>query len=259
MNKFLIIAGPCCLESEDLVMKVAETVASVKNENIEVYFKGSFDKANRTSINSVRGPGIDLGLKWLQKVKDEFNLPVLTDIHYPEQASIAAEVCDVLQIPAFLSRQTDLLLSAAKTNKIINIKKGQFLSPYDMQHVVKKVKNSKIWLTERGSSFGYNNLVVDMRSIPIMKEFGAPVIIDASHGVQLPGGLGAASSGDRKFVPIIAKAGVAAGADGLFIETHIDPDNAVSDKNSQLNLKDFRQLVCDCFSIYGAMGLAPFF
>jgi 2-dehydro-3-deoxyphosphooctonate aldolase (KDO 8-P synthase) len=209
-------------------------------------FKSSFDKANRTSINAYRGPGIEKGLEMLNNVKEKFNLPVTTDIHEPFQAKIAAEVVDILQIPAFLCRQTDLLVAAAQTGKIVNVKKAQFLSGQDMFYPAQKVKeagNEQVILTERGNSFGYNNLVVDFRNIYDMKEFGYPVCMDCTHSVQRPGGAGGKTGGDRKFVPNMARAAKAFGADGFFIETHPDPDNALSDGPNMLYLKDLEELI----------------
>ena len=227
------IAGPCVLEGLEPAMKTAEFLAGLKEElGVVVVFKSSFDKANRSSIASFRGPGLEKGLRWLEKIKLETGLPVLTDIHLPEQAEAVAGVVDVLQIPAFLSRQTDLLVAAAGTGAVVNVKKGQFLAPWDMQEVVRKIRqagNDSIWLTERGVTFGYNNLVVDFRSLAIMKEFGVPVVFDATHSVQLPGGRGTASGGNREFVPVLARAAVAAGCDGVFLEVHPDPDRALCD------------------------------
>lgn len=228
-----VIAGPCALESLDLALLCAEALADlVSRLGIPIVFKSSFDKANRTSLDSFRGPGLDRGLEWLAKVKAQTGLPVITDIHLPDQAAPVAEVADVLQIPAFLCRQTDLLSAAARTGRLVNVKKGQFLAPMDMAHPVGKLTGSgckAIWLTERGASFGYNNLVVDMRSIAIMKQFGWPVVFDATHSVQLPGGAGGASSRQREFVDVLARAAVAAGADGVFLEIHPDPDKALCD------------------------------
>lgn len=232
-KKLFFIAGPCVLESLELALKVADELARIRDKlGVLLIFKSSFDKANRTSLKSFRGPGIEKGLSWLDRVKRESGLPVLTDYHLPEQAEIVAEVADILQVPAFLCRQTDLLIAGAKTGKILNIKKGQFLAPWDMQGVVEKIESfnhKKIWLTERGSSFGYNNLVVDMRSIPYLNSLGYPVVFDATHSVQLPGGRGSASGGQREFVPPLAKAAVVAGAKGVFMEVHPDPDKALCD------------------------------
>lgn len=258
-NKMLLIAGPCSLESKDLSFKVAETVAEIarkyKNE-LTVLFKGSFDKANRTSIKGNRGTGMQLGLEILADVKKEFSLPVITDVHESCQCKQVGEVCDALQIPAFLCRQTDLLVAAAKTGRAVNVKKGQFLSPYEMKYVVSKLRDanaSEIWQTERGSSFGYQNLVVDMRSFTIMAENNTPVVFDATHSVQLPGAGNGQSSGDRRFVPYLAKAAVAAGANGLFIETHPSPEKAISDSATQLELSKLEALIVSCLAIKHAL------
>jgi len=237
----ILIAGPCVIESKKQIFKIAEYLKPY-SEKYDFFFKASFDKANRTSLNSYRGPGIDKGLEILNEVKEKFRYKLLTDVHETWQVRKAAEVVDVLQIPAFLCRQTDLLVEAAKTDKIVNIKKGQFMNPADMKYSVLKVlktrgckeatyENSKkygVWLTERGTTFGYGNLVVDMRSLVIMREF-APVIFDATHSVQMPGGAGGKSSGKREFVPFLSKAAAAVGVDGFFFETHYNPDEALSD------------------------------
>lgn len=255
-NKFLLIAGTCSLETRDITLRTAEQVAKLQDKHKDTLvsvFKGSFDKANRTSKNSQRGAGINKGLAWLAEVKKNFNLPVITDIHNAKQANIASSVCDILQIPAFLCRQTDILLASAKTNKVVNIKKGQFLAPSDIKHAINKVTsqgNVETWITERGTTFGYGNLVVDMRSIPIMKKTGCPVIIDASHGIQLPSANGEQSSGQIEFLPTIAKSAISAGADGLFLETHPNPQEAISDKDSQLPLKKFPNLVEECIRLW---------
>ncbi|WP_316900417.1 3-deoxy-8-phosphooctulonate synthase [Pseudodesulfovibrio indicus] len=242
-----ILAGPCAIESREIALKTAETLAGLASKlNIPLVYKSSFDKANRTSVTSFRGPGMDEGLKILSEVKAATGLPVVTDIHHPEQAAPVAEVADVLQIPAFLCRQTDLLVAAAETGRIVNVKKGQFLAPWDMQNVVGKLRaagNEQIWLTERGSTYGYNNLVVDMRSFPQMQSFGVPVIMDATHSVQLPGGLGGASGGQREFVSVLACAAVAAGADGVFMEVHPDPDKALCDGPNSLPLAQVESLL----------------
>jgi len=254
----ILIAGPCVIESKEVVFKIAESLREFSEDcNIDFYFKASFDKANRTSIDSFRGPGIDKGLELLQEVKDKFGYKILTDIHEPNQAAKVAEVADVLQIPAFLSRQTDLLVEAAKTAAVVNIKKGQFLAPQAMEHSVKKVlktrgydgevsydvaKKYNVWLTERGSSFGYGNLVVDMRSLKIMGEF-APVIFDATHSVQMPASGGSSSGGDSSFVPPLAKAAAAVGVDGYFFETHFDPTIALSDGANMVKIDELKQLV----------------
>ncbi len=253
-DKLTVMAGPCAIESEDILMKSAEFMKKVAAKNdINFIFKSSFDKANRSSIKSFRGPGMEKGLELLAKVKKEFNLPIVTDIHEPEQAAIAAEVADVLQIPAFLCRQTDLLVAAAKTGKIVNIKKGQFLAPQQMKPLAQKVidaGNDKVLLTDRGSSFGYNNLVSDMRGIAIMQEMGYPVIFDATHSVQLPGGAGESSSGERKFVPLLARSAVAAGAKGLFFEVHPDPDKALCDGPNMLKLDEVEAVIRTCVEIF---------
>ena len=258
-KKLLLIAGPCSLESRELSFEVAAEVArlSVKfSGELTAVFKGSFDKANRTSIKSPRGTGMELGLKILSDVKAQFHLPVTTDVHESYQCNPVAEVCDVLQIPAFLCRQTDLLVAAAKTGKTVNVKKGQFLSPYDMRHVVSKLREAnakEIWQSERGSTFGYGNLVADMRSIAIMSENKTPVIMDATHSVQLPGANNGVSGGDRRCVPILAKSAIAAGADGLFIETHPNPEKALSDAATQLPLERLEELVVSCLKIKRAL------
>ncbi|WP_029522727.1 3-deoxy-8-phosphooctulonate synthase [Persephonella sp. KM09-Lau-8] len=253
MEKFTVIAGPCVIENQEICFQVAEVLKSLQEEypDIRFVFKSSFDKANRSSIHSFRGKGMEYGLKVLESVKKEFGLPVLTDIHESNQADIVAEVVDILQIPAFLCRQTDLLLAAAKTGKEINVKKGQFLAPWDTKNIVEKLKfggAKKFYLTERGVSFGYNNLVVDYRSLPIMRQF-APVIFDATHSVQLPGGQGTASGGQREFVYPLAKAAVSVGVDGLFFETHPDPDKALSDGPNQVPLKDFPEMIKKLLSL----------
>lgn len=242
-----LIAGPCVIESEQLVMDTAGRVAEMtKVLGIPYIFKSSFDKANRTSIKSFRGPGIKDGLAILKKVKDRFALPVLTDVHTEEQATEAGKVVDVLQIPAFLCRQTDLLIAAAQTGKIVNVKKGQFLSPIEMGNAVKKIEecgSRRLLLTERGSSFGYNNLVVDMRSFPIMRSFGYPVVFDVTHSVQLPGGGGTKSSGQREFVEPLACAAAGAGVDGFFMEVHPNPNEALSDGPNMVPLHQLKSLL----------------
>lgn len=246
-QRSFLIAGPCVIESEQLVMDTAGRVAEItKALGIPYIFKSSFDKANRTSITSFRGPGIKDGLAILKKVKDHFALPVLTDVHTEEQATEAGKVVDVLQIPAFLCRQTDLLMAAAKTGKVVNVKKGQFLSPIEMGNAVKKVEecgSRRLLLTERGSSFGYNNLVVDMRSFPILRNFGYPVVFDATHSVQLPGGGGTKSSGQREFVEPLACAAAGAGVDGFFMEVHPNPDEALSDGPNMVPLHQLKSLL----------------
>ena len=254
-RKLLLIAGPCVIENESMVCTVAEFLDQLREKfsDLQIVFKSSFDKANRSSIKSFRGVGIDEGLRLFSLVKSRYGLPVLSDIHWPEQAHIVAQVCDVLQIPAFLCRQTDLLVAAAKTGKVVSVKKGQFLSPYEMRHVVEKLRESgasEIWQCERGATFGYNNLVVDMRSFEIMKENGTPVIFDATHSVQLPGAATSGTGGDRRFVPLLARAALAAGVDGMFFEIHPSPDNAYSDAATQIALSDFEKIINDCLKIW---------
>lgn len=257
MSKFKLIAGPCVIESEENVMEIAEIIKGIAEKlDIDYYFKASFDKANRTSINSYRGPGIDKGLRILKKVKDTYGLKICTDIHEPWQAEKAAEVCDIIQIPAFLCRQTDLLVAAAKTGKLINVKKAQFLAPWDMKNVVNKLEeagNNNIMLCERGTTFGYNTLVVDMTGIAEMKKFGYPVVFDATHSVQKPGGKGTATGGNRENVEPLAKAAVAAGADALFFEVHPDPDHAKSDGPNMVKLDEFEGLLKRVIKVYDAV------
>ena len=230
---FALISGPCIIESKKHAIECAKTLVSLCHDlNINLIFKASYDKANRSSVTSFRGPGLTEGLEILQEIKETFHLPVTTDIHEPSHAEKVAKVCDILQIPAFLCRQTDLLIAAAETKKIVNVKKGQFLAPWDMKNVVEKITscgNENIILTDRGTCFGYNNLVSDMRAIPIMEAFGFPVCFDASHSAQLPGGLGAVTGGQREFIPTLSKAAIAAGAHLLFIESHPNPAQAKSD------------------------------
>jgi len=244
----LIIAGPCVIEDRETVFEVAQVVKKLQSLYPEhtFIFKASFDKANRSSLTSYRGPGLKEGLRILKEVKESFSLPITTDIHEPWQAEEVAQVADVIQIPAFLCRQTDLLVAAARTGKTVNIKKGQFMAPWDMENAVEKVRKSggkEVWTTERGTTFGYNNLVVDFRSIPIMKEFSDRVIFDATHSVQKPGGLGRASGGERRFVPYLARAAVAVLADGLFFETHPQPEKALSDGPNMVPLNEFPSLI----------------
>lgn len=246
-RSLFLISGPCVIESEqhcvDLASQLRDTCHSLQ---ISFIFKASFDKANRTSIDSYRGPGFEKGLRILQKVKESLQIPVLSDIHEAGQAAEAASVLDILQIPAFLSRQTDLLEAAARTGQIINVKKGQFLAPEDIRHAVEKIErhnNRQILITERGTSFGYHNLVVDFRSIPIIGDFGYPIVFDATHSVQLPGAGSGKSSGQSEFIPVLARAAVAAGVDGLFMEVHEDPSRALSDGANALRLDRLRQLL----------------
>ncbi len=240
----VFILGPCVIESEELAMRTAEHL--VENCKHPFIYKSSFDKANRSSIHSFRGPGMDEGLRILQKIKETFNIPVTTDIHLPEQAYPVSQVVDLIQIPAFLCRQTDLLVASAKTGIPLNIKKGQFVSPTDMRHVVNKVKESggqDIILTDRGASFGYNNLVSDMRAIPIMKDLGVSVCYDATHSLQLPGGMKQESGGERRFLPYLSRAAVAAGADLIFMETHPNPETAKCDSATQMPLNEIFPLL----------------
>ena len=257
-DKLLLIAGPCSLENENVCRPVAQTLVKLRDQNddVRIVFKGSYDKANRTSFGGKRGPGLEAGLALLDLIRRDYGLPVLTDIHTPEQAAVVGAVVDVLQIPAFLCRQTDLLTAAAKTGKAINVKKGQFLSPMEMRYVVGKLEASgarEIWQTERGTTFGYQNLVVDMRAFPIMKTFGHPVIFDATHSVQLPGAADGASGGQREYVPTLAHAALAAGADGLFFETHPDPIHALSDAANQIPTAQFPSVVADCLKLWRVM------
>jgi len=246
-----LIAGPCAIENRDVVMTTAETLNRLCYDlGITLYFKSSFDKANRTTV-SERGVGMDEGLRILQEVKEQFGLPILTDVHECAQCAPVAEVADVLQIPAFLSRQTDLLQAAAATGRIVNVKKGQFMAPWDMKGAIEKIeqvqpnaaKNGQVWLTERGSSFGYGRLVVDMTSLVEMRRFGCPVIFDATHSVQQPSSSTGITGGNREMVPALMRAAVAVGIDGLFIETHPDPDHAISDAANQVKLADMRALL----------------
>jgi 2-dehydro-3-deoxyphosphooctonate aldolase (KDO 8-P synthase) len=254
-RKLLLIAGPCSLENERVCRTVAEALVYLRRSRPElnIVFKGSFDKANRTSAAGPRGTGLSAGLRLLELVKKDYGFPVLTDVHEVAQVAAVARVCDVLQIPAFLCRQTDLLLAAAATGRIVNVKKGQFLSPPEMIHVTAKLQEGKareIWQTERGTTFGYQNLVVDMRSFTIMRENGFPTVFDATPAVQLPGAGGGKSSGQREFVPPLARAALAAGADGLFIETHPDPANAISDGPNMIALADLPALLASCLAIW---------
>jgi len=246
-NPLFLIAGPCVIESEAHACAMAEKIARIAADcGVPYIFKASYDKANRSSLKSFRGPGLAEGLRILGKIKKDFGVPVLTDIHESGQAAPVAEVCDILQIPAFLSRQTDLLVAAAKTGRIINVKKAQFLSPWDMNNVVEKIVgagNEQIILTERGASFGYNNLVVDMRAFPVMQKRGYPVVYDVTHSVQLPGGQGRASGGQPEFIEPLARAGVAAGVDGIFLETHDNPSAALSDGPNALPLAQLPSLL----------------
>lgn len=252
-----LIAGPCVIESEALCLRVASSLKELCRR-LEVFyiFKASYDKANRTSTQSFRGPGLRAGLEVLRKVREQMGVPVLTDVHTEEQAREAAEVVDVLQIPAFLCRQTDLILAAVRTGRIVNLKKGQFLSPAEMAQVVAKAEaggGRKLLVTERGTFFGYHNLVSDMRSIPLMRRFGFPVVFDATHSVQLPGGGGNKSAGQREFAPVLARCALAAGADGLFIETHPTPDKALSDGPNMIPLAEMGQVLKSLLRVWEAV------
>lgn len=246
-DKFIVIAGPCVIESQDICFQVAEVLKNLQDElkDIRFVFKSSFDKANRSSIKSFRGLGLERGLEILKEVKDKFSLPVLTDIHESYQAKLVGEVVDIIQIPAFLCRQTDLLVAAAETGREVNVKKGQFLAPWDTKNIIDKLKYSgakKYYLTERGTTFGYNNLVVDFRGLPIMRKY-APVIFDGTHSVQLPGGAGDKSAGNREFIYPLSKSAISVGIDGLFFEVHPEPEKALSDSATQLPLREFPDLI----------------
>ncbi len=251
-----IILGPCVIESREQILETAKELVDICSSfPFSLVFSASYDKANRTSIHSFRGPGLEEGLSILQEVKKHFQLPVSTDVHTPEEAIKAAEVCDILQIPAFLCRQTDLIVAAATTKAIINVKKGQFLSPWDMKHVVEKIEstgNKKIILTERGTTFGYNNLVFDPRSIPVMKSFGYPVCFDASHSIMLPGGNNDSSGAQREFIPYLSKAALAMGCDLIYMECHLNPEKAKSDKESVYPIKELPKLLSEWEKIYDA-------
>lgn len=255
---FFLIAGPCVIEDYETCFHIADYLKKLTLRlNLPFIFKASFDKANRTSVHSFRGPGFDEGLSILETIKNQLNLPVISDIHLPDQAAKAAKVLDVIQIPAFLCRQTDLITAACKTGKPINIKKGQFLSPHECKNILKKAEeagNTDICITERGSCFGYNNLVVDFRSFAILNQMGAPVVFDATHSVQLPGGAIDSSAGERQFVPTLSKAAIAAGATGLFIETHPDPDKALCDGPNSMPLDQMEGLLTTLLAIKKAVG-----
>ncbi len=253
----LLMAGPCVLESEELGLEIAREMKSICNRlGITYVFKASYDKANRTSLQAFRGPGLIKGLEQLGRIRGEIGVPVISDVHEPGQVAVVQEVLDIIQIPAFLCRQTDLLVAAAKSGKTISLKKGQFVSPWDMANAVGKIRDSggrQLMLTERGSSFGYNNLVVDMRSLPIMRALGCPVIYDATHSVQLPGGAGGSSGGQRQFIPPLARAAMAAGIDGLFMEVHPDPDQALCDGPNSFPLEQVEALLKQLLKIRKAM------
>ena len=242
-----VIAGPCVIESREAALRHADALKEIADRvGVPYIFKSSYDKANRSSVNSFRGPGLEKGLEILLEVKTKMGVPVLTDVHEIDQVAAVKEVADVLQIPAFLCRQTDFVLAVAKSGRVVNVKKGQFLAPWDMRNVLDKILstgNDRVLLTERGASFGYNNLVSDMRSLVVMRELGFPVVFDATHSLQLPGGLGSASGGERKYIPALARAGVAAGVDALFMEVHEDPEQAMSDGPNSLQLRDFEGLL----------------
>ena len=253
-----IIAGPCVIESRDHSLRMANEIKEISDDiELPIIFKSSFDKANRTSIKSFRGPGIDEGIKILSDVKVETGLPVITDIHNADQAKVVAEVVDVIQIPAFLSRQTDILIAASNTGKPVNIKKGQFLAPWDVEHIVQKIEetgHSNILLTDRGTQFGYNNLVADMRAIPLMKKYGYPVVFDATHSAQLPGASGGHSSGMRDMIPTLARSAVAAGCSGVFMEVHDKVDSAKSDAATQWPLSQLKDLLIDLINIHNVVS-----
>jgi len=254
---FVLLAGPCAIEEEDRVLRIAEGIKKITDKlGIPYVFKASFDKANRSSIESYRGPGLEEGLRILERVKKEFELPVISDIHLPEQAAVAAEVLDIMQIPAFLSRQTDMLTAAGKTGSIINVKKGQFLAPWDIDQVVEKIEstgNQRILLTERGVSFGYNNLVVDMRSLPRLRKTGYPVVFDSTHAVQLPGGAGDSSDGEKEYVPYLMRAALAVGIDSLFMEVHDNPAVAKSDGANMIPLAKLEGILKQGLAVDKAM------
>lgn len=253
-QRLTVMSGPCVIESKEHTLQCAQKLVEIfKDFDINFIFKASFDKANRSSIDSYRGPGLEDGLEILKAVKDKLDIPIVTDVHTPEQAKAAAEICDIIQIPAFLCRQTDLVVACAQTNAVINVKKGQFLAPWDMSQVVSKIESAghkKIILVDRGTSFGYNNLVSDMRGIPIMQDLGYPVCFDASHSVQLPGGLGTSSGGQREFIPTLARSAIAAGANLLFIESHPNPELALSDKASVFPFKDLPKFLSEIEKLY---------
>ncbi len=255
---FLLLAGPCVLESEGLAHEVAAELAVIcRRLGISYVFKSSFDKANRTALNSFRGPGLEGGLRILARIKEQEGVAVVSDVHETAQVAAAAEVLDIIQIPAFLCRQTDLLVAAAQSKRAISLKKGQFMSPWDMKYAVAKIKesgNADLMLLERGVSFGYNNLVVDMRSFPILRGLGCPVIYDATHSVQLPGGAGGSSGGQREFIPTLARAAVAAGLDGIFMEVHPEPDKALCDGPNSMPLSKVEALLKQLLAIHEAVG-----
>jgi len=255
----MLIGGPCALESEELAREVASTMKEICSRlGLNYVFKASFDKANRTSISSYRGPGLESGLEILGRIREDLQVPVISDIHEVHQVEPAAEVLDIIQIPAFLCRQTDLLTAAAQSGKPVNVKKGQFVSPWDMANVVNKLRESggkKVMLVERGASFGYNNLVVDMRSLPVMRSLGCPVVFDATHSVQLPGGAGGSSGGQREFIAPLARAAVAAGIDGLFMEIHPEPEKALCDGPNSIPLAEIEDLLAQLLKVRQAVTI----
>lgn len=252
-----VMSGPCVIEGEEHCLRAAETLKKIfDGKKVNFIFKSSFDKANRSSVQSYRGPGMEEGLRILEKVKREFDVPVLTDVHAPEQAKAAAGVVDIIQVPAFLCRQTDLLLAVGETGAVVSIKKGQFLSPWEMENAINKVKstgNEKVIAMDRGTMFGYNNLVSDFRSIPIMQKLGVPVCFDATHSVQLPGGLGDETGGQREFIPVLAKAAIAVGVDCLYMESHPNPDEAKCDAASVLDFRDLPRLIDQLLRLHQAI------
>lgn len=256
-NRLMVIAGPCVIESEENAMLIAEEMKRITDKlDLEYYFKASFDKANRTSIDSYRGPGLEKGLEILKRIKEAYNLKIATDIHESWQAERVSEVADIIQIPAFLCRQTDLLIAAAKTGKIINVKKAQFLAPWDMKNVLQKIEktgNKNILLCERGTAFGYNTLVVDMTGINEMKKYGYPVVMDATHSVQKPGGDGTSTGGNRDYIEPLAKAAIAAGADALFFEVHPEPERALSDGPNMVRLHEIEGILKRVIKVYDAV------
>ena len=253
-----MIAGPCVIETSDGTLKIAEAIKKITSKlHVPFVFKASFDKANRTSIHSFRGPGLYEGLKVLSQVKSKLGIPILSDVHDVNQAEMAGEILDIIQIPAFLCRQTDLILAAAKTGKVVNVKKGQFMAPWDVSGIIKKMQeagNHNLLLTERGVSFGYNNLVSDFRALPIMRALGYPVVFDATHSVQKPGGLGTYSGGESRYIPLLARCAVAAGVDAIFLETHPNPSKALSDGPNTLPLKNLENLLKDLIAIDRVMA-----
>ncbi|MFN0065539.1 MAG: 3-deoxy-8-phosphooctulonate synthase [Chlamydiales bacterium] len=257
MNKLIVVCGPCVIESEEMALRSAEFLKDLfSNRPIDFIYKSSYDKANRSTISAYRGPGLEEGLRILERVRSTFDIPIFTDVHTPEEACCAGAVCDVIQIPAFLSRQTDLLVAAGKSGCRVNIKKGQFMAPWDIENAIDKILstgNNKIILTDRGVSFGYQNLVSDFRAIPIMQKFGFPVLYDATHSIQLPGSLQTESGGMREFIPPLSRASLAAGADGIYAEAHPDPENAACDRACQIPFHDLSALVDSWERIYEAM------